>query len=212
MFGFTRQMIINDDMGYMMKIPAAYARAAFRQINATVYGILTTNGAIYDGQNLFDNAGAHKNAVTSSGSLPTVAAFNTMATMMGTQKDISGQAYLNLSPKYFISGFGASFSGKSVLNSTADPAAGGNSGVDNPWYGALTPIVDAAITSTTAWYGACNPNVNDTITVGFLNGVNTPTIEQVDAGGEILGTAFRIYFDWGVSVADFRGLFYNVGQ
>jgi hypothetical protein len=55
MFGFTRQMIINDDMSYFIKIPAAYARAAYRQINSTVYALLTSNAAIYDGQALFDN-------------------------------------------------------------------------------------------------------------------------------------------------------------
>lgn len=209
MFGFTRQMIINDDMGYMMKIPAAYARAAFRQINATVYGILTTNGAIYDGYNLFGTE--HANGVLSGGALPTVAGFNAMATAMGNQKDIAGQAFLNISPAFYISGHGASYEGQKILNSIADPTASGNAGVYNPWNGKMTPIVDAAITSTTAWYGACNPNINDTIVVGFLNGVNSPTIEQVDAGGEILGTAFRIFFDWGVSVADYRGLYYNKG-
>jgi hypothetical protein len=114
-------------------------------------------------------------------------------------------------PKYFISGFGASYTGKQIINSSADPTASGNAGVNNPWFGQMTPITDAAITSTTAWYTACDPMVNETVVVGYLNGVNTPTIEQVDAGGEILGTAFRIFFDWGATVADFRGLYYNVG-
>ncbi|MFA6038439.1 MAG: hypothetical protein WC748_10015 [Legionellales bacterium] len=211
MFGFTRQMIINDDMSYFIKIPAAYARAAYRQINATVYGLLTSNAAIYDGQVLFDNAATHKNAITSSGGVPSISSFNAMATFMGSQKDISGTAYLNLMPKFFISGFGASYTGKQIINSSADPTASGNAAVNNPWYGQMTPIVDAAITSTTAWYTACDPNINETVVVGYLNGVNRPTIEQVDAGGEILGTAFRIYFDWGATVADYRGLYYNVG-
>lgn len=209
-FGFTRQMIINDDIGYMIAAPGAFARKAYRGINTAAYALLTTNATIYDGDALFSSG--HANGLLSGGGVPTADAFAAGATAMGSQTDISGGDVLNLQQKYFISGWGPSFAAKTIINSSANPTASGNSGVWNQWQGSMVAVTDGAITDTKFWYTACDPNINATIVVGFLNGNDTPTIEMMDAKGEILGTSFRIYLDWGVKVADYRGLYCNKGQ
>ncbi len=48
-FGFTRQAMINDDLGILTKIPQAYVKAADRGVNKLVYAILGGNPKIYDG-------------------------------------------------------------------------------------------------------------------------------------------------------------------
>jgi hypothetical protein len=68
--------------------------------------------------------------------------------------------------------------------------------------------LDAA--SATAWYGAANPNTADTIEVNYLDGNQTPYLEQKN-GWNVDGTEFKVRIDAGVSPLDFRTLAKNPG-
>jgi hypothetical protein len=48
------------------------------------------------------------------------------------------------------------------------------------------------------------------IQVGYLNGVEVPTVRRMEAPG-VLGFTWDIYLDWGISVRDFRGWVKNPG-
>ena len=66
-----------------------------------------------------------------------------------------------------------------LVNSSADPAASGNSGIYNPSRGLtviIEPLLDA--NSTTAWYLGASPSQVDTIEVSFLQGQETPVIND----------------------------------
>ena len=58
-FSMTRQAFINDDIGFLTKVPGLYATAAKKTIDKQVYGILYNNPAIFDGVALFH--ADHKN-------------------------------------------------------------------------------------------------------------------------------------------------------
>ena len=59
--------------------------------------------------------------------------------------------------------------------------------------------------SDTAWYLLADPRLAPTMEICFLNGVQTPTIESVQADFDHLGIYWRGVFDFGVNMQDPRG-------
>ena len=71
-----------------------------------------------------------------------------------------------------------------------------------------TPLLQAGgatATSSLAWYLLADPSIAPVVTMAYLNGVRTPTIEQVELQGAQLGVQFRAYGDFGANSSDFRG-------
>ncbi|MFO0260645.1 MAG: hypothetical protein ACK53V_03380, partial [Planctomycetota bacterium] len=58
--------------------------------------------------------------------------------------------------------------------------------------------------SSTAWYLLANPSDLATMQVVFLNGQETPVIEEAEADFDTLGIAMRGYFDFGVAKQEWR--------
>src|SRR5690606_16694472 len=59
--------------------------------------------------------------------------------------------------------------------------------------------------STTAWYLLADPNDIPVIEVAFLNGMESPTVEQADADFNQLGIQMRGFHDFGVALQEYRG-------
>jgi phage major head subunit gpT-like protein len=79
----------------------------------------------------------------------------------------------------------------------------------NTFVGKYRPIVapqlsDSSITgySTTAWYLLGDRAMGSPMVVSFLNGNETPTVEEADADFNTLGIQFRGYHDFGVDLGD----------
>ncbi len=206
-WGFTREAFINDDLSMLSRVPQAYVIAAKRGINALVYKMLAANPLIFDGKKLFGSE--HHNLGT--GSDITTASMSEGRKMMRTQKDQRGLATLNIAPQFMLVPASLETSASQFVNSDADPAAK-HSGVTNVFRNSMDIITDAELDqySTSAWYMAANPNIADTVEVTYLRGQEEPTLET-DIPFDRLGMDFRIYFDYGVTVLDSRGLFMNPG-
>jgi len=56
----------------------------------------------------------------------------------------------------------------------------------------------------TTWYLLADPQDIPVMMVGFLNGKDAPTVESAQADFNVLGIQFRGYFDFGVSLAEYR--------
>lgn len=206
-WGFTRQAFINDDLGMLNRVPAAYVSSAKRGVNKLVYQMLASNPTIYDGDPLFD---ASRNNLGTPGKISTTT-MSEARRKMRTQKNQRGLATLNLAPKFLLVPAALETDAAQYMRSEADPA-GAHSGVANVFRNAYTFIVDAELDaySETAWYLAADPSIADTIEVTYLRGQEEPTLET-DIPFDRLGMDFRIYFDYGVTVLDWRGLFKNTG-
>ncbi|GIO33118.1 hypothetical protein J2TS6_42590 [Paenibacillus albilobatus] len=207
-WGFTREAFINDDLGVLNKVPAAYVIAAKRGINKLVYKMLASNPLIYDGKNLF--SAEHRNLGT-PGDIGT-ATMSEGRKLMRTQKGIRGEATLNIAPKYLLVPAEQETIASQYIRSEADPE-GKHSGVTNVFRNSLDIIVDAELDqySEYSWYLAADPNIADTIEVTYLRGQEEPTLET-DIPFDRLGLDFRIIFDYGVTILDSRGLFKNPGK
>ncbi|MCC7416145.1 MAG: Clp protease ClpP [Acidobacteria bacterium] len=204
LFSITRQTIINDDLDAFSKIPMRMGRAAIRTVGNLVYAVLTGNPAMADSVNLFD--AAHNNLL-SSAAIDT-SSVDLMRVAMAKQTDNS--APLNIRLAYLIVPVAKEGLAKTVRESQYEVSGSKNLTVPNSVRGTFEVISDARLdaASSTNWYGATDPAVHDTIEVAYLDGVDTPTLEQ-QAGWSIDGVAFKVRLDAGVKALDFRGLAKN---
>ena len=207
LFSLTRQAIINDDLGLFSKIATKYGSAAKRLVNKMVYAQLTGNVKMQDNVALFDSK--HGN-VAGTGEALSVKAIAKAITAMRRQKGITGDATLNITPKYLVVPPELEMVAYQIVNSTA-AVDGVNSGVVNPYKGRFVVVADAELTDPDAWYLVADASQHDTIEVTYLNGVETPRLETRQ-GFEVDGIEYKVAFDCGVSALDFRGLYKNAGK
>ena len=207
LFSLTRQAIINDDLGLFSKIATKYGSAAKRLVNKMVYAQLTGNVKMQDNVALFDTK--HGN-VAATGEALSVKAIAKAITAMRRQKGITGDATLNITPKYLVVPPELEMVAYQIVNSTA-AVDGVNSGVVNPYKGRFVVVADAELTDPDAWYLVADASQHDTIEVTYLNGVETPRLETRQ-GFDVDGIEYKVAFDCGVSALDFRGVFKNAGK
>lgn len=211
-FAITRQAIINDDLNAFSRIPNRMGRAAKRTIGNMVYAVLTANAAMADNIALFH---ADHNNLAGSAAAMTVASVDLARAAMAKQKDPDSIATggLNIRPKYLIVPVGLGGLARTLMTAEKDPGASSpNASKPNHIRGMATVIDDARLDthSATAWYLAADPNMHDTVEVAYLNGNETPMIDQQD-GWKVDGVEFKVRIDAGVKPLDFRGLYKNAG-
>lgn len=214
-FSITRQAIINDDLDAFSKIPRNMGRAAIRTVGNLVYAVLTANAAMADGVALFH--ADHANLLT--GAAISTTSVDALAAAMRKQKDATGNT-LNIRLGYLLVPVSLEGLALTVANSefevgtldTTNKLSGKNNTVPNIMRGRFEVIGDARLddTSTSVWYGAANAASHDTIEVSYLDGVQTPVLEQ-QGGWDADGVEFKVRLDAGVKALDHRTLAKNPG-
>jgi hypothetical protein len=125
-----------------------------------------------------------KNLTTGSAT-PTVLTVQTLSNLMSQMRGLNtpegneSSDILNIQPVYIIGPTALRTTIMQLVKSSADPAASGNSGIYNPAQGLMPvfePLLDAS--STTAFYLFASPSQVDTIEVSFLQGQETPVIND----------------------------------
>lgn len=200
-FSFTRQMIVNDDLSALTRIPSLYAAQAKRGINRLVYKALAEAKFTAKDGNLAD-----------TGAALSLATIDEARQAMRKQKNLRGEEFLNITPKYLIVPTKSEFLARQLLTSTSDPNAT-HYGVTNPLMGSLQIITDAELDAldTDAYYFLADQMLMDTIEVTYLNGNQRPVIES-QVAFDTLGIRYRIYMDYGVTVVDTKGIYKNAGK
>jgi len=207
LFSISRTAIINDDQNAFSDIPRHMGRAAARMVGDEVYSILTTNANLSDAVALF--AAGHSN-LTDSGTAPTVAALNSAYTLMATQTDPAGNT-LNLLARYIIIPAALWGTTRTLLTSSLTP--GGSNNDNNIWQASLEQVTEPRLDADSAvkWYLAASPMAVGTVEVGFLNGQQSPYLEQQD-GFTRDGAIYKVRLDVGAAPLDHRGLYQNDGE
>ncbi len=200
-FSFTRQMIVNDDLSALTRIPSLYAAQAKRGINRLVYKALAEAKFTAKDGNL-----------AATGAALSLATIDEARQAMRKQKNLRGEEFLNITPKYLIVPTKSEFLARQLLTSTSDPNAT-HYGVTNPLMGSLQIITDAELDAldTDAYYFLSDQMLMDTIEVTYLNGNQRPVIES-QVAFDTLGIRYRIYMDYGVTVVDTKGIYKNAGK
>lgn len=210
LFSISRQAIINDDLGAFTEIPMLMGRAAARMVGDEAYGVLTTNAALnQDSLALFH--ATHGNYVSTGGSAPSVTSLDACFTAMATRTDPSG-ATINVVPRFIIVPRALEATARTLSAATYDPSGSAGTLKPNAFQGRFDVVADARLDTfnSAGWFAAADPILQPTVIVGYLNGQQTPYLEQKDAWSQD-GVSFKVRMDCRAAAADFRGLYYNDG-
>lgn len=207
----SREMIINDDLGAFTDQAAAMGRAAARTVEADVYALLASNNGLgpvlSDGKTLFH---ADHGNVVAAGALPGSASFNDYRVLMALQKDVTGNDFLDLRPAVWLGPVGQEASAKLANESQFEPGPGKNAQTPNISLGLFRDLVGSPRLTGTRHYAFADVNEAPALEVAFLDGVDSPYIEQQDAF-DTDGARFKVRLDYGVAGHDFRGAATNAG-
>ena len=202
---FTRQMLINDDLGAFNDMLFAFGMQAGRLENKTVYAILTANANMADGVALFH--ATHANLGTG---VIGNAALDAMFIAMATQKGLDGISILNLLPKYLIVPAAKATTAQANLTAT-----GANlKATDQNWFaGRLTPVADAELDAASAavWYGVCDPAVAPFIEYCHLEGAEGPQLLRQENQNGVLGVQLYAFLDFAAKAVDYRSGYKSSG-
>jgi len=210
LFSITRQAIINDDLRAFTEVPRKMGRAAVRTVGNLAYSVITTNADMSDGVDLFH---ADHSNLAGSGAAPSTATFDAARTAMAKQTDATGTT-LNIRPSYVLVPEALRSSAMVVNNSETQITATqqANSKVPNTVRGMVEVIADARLdaNSATAWYMLANRTVTDTVEISYLDGVQSPVLEQ-QSGWNIDGVEFKVRIDAAAKALDYRTMYKNAG-
>ena len=204
LFSIDRQAIINDDMSALTSIPQKMGAAASRTVGDLVYAVLLGNQKMGDDKAIFD--AAHNNLLKIALDIPGLSAGRKAMRM---QKNGAG-AVLNIPPRFLLVPVELEDKANQLIRSTSLPDAQ-NSGVFNPYNDALTVITEPRLDaeSLKAWYMLAGQG-EDTIEVAYLDGIDTPYLEQ-QQGFTVDGVTFKVRIDAGVAPLDWRGMVKSEG-
>ena len=205
-FSLTRQAIVNDDLRAFTRLPQRFGSAAARTINHAVYALLVANPKTYDNKTVFHSA--HNN-LAAAGAALSADALSAARAAMRRQTGLKGDDALNISPAYLIIPPEIETAARQLMFSETDLTANA-SGVVNVFRNSLSIIVEAELADTKAWYLAAAPAAVDTFEVAFLDGVQSPFIEQRESWNTD-GIEYKVRLDFGVKCWDYRGLYKNPG-
>jgi signal peptide peptidase SppA len=179
---FTWEMMVNDDLSALSRLPKMNSNAAARTVNKKVYVVLTGNPTMADGYSVFD-ATNHQGNLLGTGSTtaapPSVTTLSAMQAKLRTMKGLNTDATLNVALRWLIHPAALETTATTLLRSQTDPA-NANPNVRNQFYGSVEPVCEPLLdsVSTAVWYGAADNGQIDTVEVVFLQGQETPFVES----------------------------------
>lgn len=206
----SREMIINDDLGAFADQAAAMGRAAARTVEADVYALLAENAGLGpvmgDGKTLLH--ADHKNIATAAA--PSSAAFDALRVLMASQRDVTGNDFLDLRPAVWLGPLGLDSQARMINQAQYEVTASKNAQTPNIALGLFRDIVGSPRLTGTRYYALADANEAAALEVAFLDGVDTPFLEQEDAF-DTDGARFKVRLDYGVAAHDHRGIATNAG-
>lgn len=218
---FTRQMLVNDDLGGFNRRAQLMGAAAARSVNNDTYAYLTSGGSNhgptstdtgqYFNATAVTTAGGHAN-LTSSGTALSVASLGVGRVAMQKQKDPGLKEVLNIVPATLLVPVAKEDTARTLMASETDPSSS-NSKVPNIYRNRYQVVADPYLDgiSGTAWYLFADPmGAAAGFEVVFLDGQQTPYVdEMIDFDTD--GMKFKTRLDYGIAIGDWRGGYKNVG-
>lgn len=226
MFGLTRQAIINDDLNGFLRMPDAYGRGAQRTLAKDAVKVLEVNPTCFDGSALF--ASGHANTV--AGNLTAddagVVKLGSAWTKMANATDPRSGEKIGVTPWALLCAPTMAIVCQRLLGlGELRPVSTSGGPVNNPFApgGSMAlpggVIVEPFLTFTDRVYLIANPADMPVVEVGFLNGVQEPTLlfqkpqaQRVVGGGDdpysfdVDDMWWKVRHDWATAVAQYQGV------
>jgi ATP-dependent protease ClpP protease subunit len=209
--GVTPEVLINDDMSAISRPTLALGQAAGRTIEKDFYATLALNSGMgptmSDGHPLFYSG--HNN-IAATPAAPGVDSWDAARQQLGSQQDPGGNDYLDISPAIWLGPLSLGTKARTVNTSEFNPDVSSKYAPPNTSRGMVRDVVDTPRLSGTPWYMFADPAVEPVIEVAFLNGVQTPTIEQ-EVNFKTDGLSWKVVHRYGVGGVGYRGAVRNAG-
>lgn len=215
-FGLTFKLMVQDYLDGLTQIPRKFGAAGVRKQREIVYGLLTANANLSDGQALFGNGSAATRSINDDGtpSVFSIAAADRMRVRFATRQGLRASTIVPHTMRHLICGHGketfinqvlgrvvvesrprdldeqvtSSFTGWSVTADSEIDAHDAGGGTGNAWYGTDGESIETAFLSG-------------------MEGIQTATKDDF----ERLGMKIRATMHFGAGVVDWRGLDRNQG-
>lgn len=227
-FTLSRQMVINDALGAFLRVPRAFARSAGRLPQTLAIRKLLSNPTLRsDSVAVF--AQGHANLIAGADyAADTIAhaaaGIKAARAAMGKHrrwtvagKDEQGNvingndgAFLNIVPRIILTNVDNDFTVQQAINS-ASAVDGANSGVINPIKKLDLKIIadqnfanEAWGGTATGWYMLAAPSDFPVIQVSFLNGDDSPFMEEADQTN-VDGRSWKVRLDVGADAVGYLG-------
>ncbi|PMJ90288.1 ClpP-like prohead protease/major capsid protein fusion protein [Vibrio sp. 10N.261.55.A7] len=205
---FTRQAIINDEIGLVAKVPRKFMQAGYRLSDKLMFNAILS-GKMKDGKSIFQKApsadkwGNLIDDVTAADYTALIMAlhkvFATATTVpLNGDKDGGGDA-LDLRGEFLIAHPDHASMLEAVLNTASKPTE------FNPAYKKFKNVIETARVTGVNGALALTGKDFDTVLMGFLDGQQDPWLETAD-GWSSDGAKFRITYDITSKVVDRRGI------
>jgi hypothetical protein len=213
LLGITPEVLVNDDLGAISRPVIVLGQAAGRTIEKDVFALFALNSGdgptMSDGHPLFDATNHHNSAGSTA---PTAAAWDVARQAMGSQKDPGGNDYLDISPAIWLGPLSLGTQARVVNTSEFNPDDSKNQkyAPPNTSRGMVRDVIDTPRLSGTAWYLLADASSEPVFEVAFLNGVQTPTIEQ-EVNFKSDGLTWKVSHRYGVGAVGWRGIQRNPG-
>ena len=212
-FQIDRRDIVNDDASVFSDVVPGLARAAARSLNSLVVTKLLANAGTFFGSgnaNYFDGAATNLQA----------SSLATAIKMLRGMADAEGNL-LDLAPSVLLVPPELEQTALALINSSevARVSTGDQLPTGNTFKGVASVVVEPRLStatfsgySTVAWYLFSDPR-NAAVIVGFLDGMESPTLETFGLDHDIntLSFGFRCYHDYGCALADYRAAIRSKG-
>jgi hypothetical protein len=205
---YTLEMVANDDLGGLRRIPRNLGRAAaltlYRAIwNTTIAG----NATIYDTDALFDDV-AHDN---DNATTPLAEAGISLLRQRMIRQTQPGETsgFVGLMPRFIVVPPELYVTAYKLAESAQAVVSGEDATTPNPFRG-MVVIEVPTFTDANDWYLIADPATVPTIEVGFYQGRQDPELliqDQPAVGSVFTNDEFtwKIRHIWGLTVLDFRG-------
>ena len=189
--GLTREMVLNSDLVSFAALVDALGVSAAAMESDVVYGILTSNPPLADGQALFSPA--HHNTMPAAAL--TAASLGAACAALAAQTAASG-APLHLVGRYLLTSVADGPVARELAVKQTPPGAGAEAGV-------LQVLVDDRI-PTGQWYVLADPTAQRALMVtAHLDAEPTPVLDARDHWA-IGAREYRGRNDFGAAVLDYR--------
>jgi hypothetical protein len=216
--GMTRRMLINDDLGAFVGIPADFAQSAATLESDLVYYQLLSNPTMNeDSTALFH---ADHNNVSGSGTAIDITPLSAMRARMAKQLGTDKETVLQIMANYLLVPPELETRAEQLLASFIPNE---NAKVNPEWIRSLTPISEARLSLGASKHDKANTRANgsgtayylassgvDTIVTATLVGQAGPYTES-KIGFEVDGVKIKCRHDFAAAPADFRGLQKDAG-
>lgn len=201
----TWELIVNDDLGALTRIPQAMGMAARRAEADLIYDLLSLNSGagqtMQDGQPLFH--ASHNNTASLSTGVLDLVALNAARVKLRRQTAVGGGP-LNLEPRFLIVSPEMEGQAETVVASTTRFSAGGAESSAAGWVSGLKVIAEPRLASNVA-YLATSPDLVDTAEVATLDGHDAPELSQRE-GFHIDTIEWKVRHVFGTRFLDWRGI------